>query len=223
MIALSVWAWALSPQIAAPLSVFGALWASSSASCRCEKATTSGASRRSSFGGVFGVPLGVFAAAQHRSGALSARHRGVADALRRLWPTAGGGTAHQGGRQGLDAFIGLIGGVLGGLGGMSGAVPRSGRNCAAGTATSGARRCRSTTSRCMSFTLTLYCAHRRARRDRRCACSSLAPAMIIPGYFGARLYGGFSEKAFTRLILACCCCRGSRCYMARLSDDLAQK
>ena len=61
LIALSVWAWALAPQIAAPLAVFGALVGqiASLASVR------SGFELRSIaplvLGGALGVPLGVFA------------------------------------------------------------------------------------------------------------------------------------------------------------------
>ena len=45
------------------------------------------------------------------------------------------------------------------------------------------------------------CAHRNARRRTLRLFAIVAPAMLIPSFFGGRLYGRFSEKTFTRVIL----------------------
>ena len=125
IVAMSVWAWALPPQIAAPLAVFGALLGQ----------MASLASVRGGFdlrriaplvvGGALGVPIGVFLLHNVDPAALQARDRHAADALRPL-SAAGACAIRRASRRaasGLDAFVGLIGGVLGGLGGMSGSVP----------------------------------------------------------------------------------------------------
>ena len=150
MIALSVWAWALPPEVAAQLSVFGALCGQLVSFLQVRKGYDLGRIAPLIFGGVFGVPLGVFLL--HNIDPV--RFRLVIGALLTLYGayglTAGGGVVLTHGGRLLDAFIGLIGGVLGGLGACRARSPRCGRNCAAGAATSGARRCRSTISRCMS-------------------------------------------------------------------------
>jgi len=202
MIALSVWAWALPPAVAAPLSVFGALLGQ----------IASLASVRTGFemkkiipfvvGGVFGVPMGVFIL--HNTDPL--RFKLVVGALLTFYGSYGLLTPvlpkiEWGGRS-LDAFVGGIGGVLGGLGGMSGSVP------AIWTQLRGWKRdLRRATMQVYniamhSLTLTIY-----ARTGTLAGADFhlfviVAPAMLIPSYFGAKLYGTFSEQTFTRIILA---------------------
>jgi alpha-methylacyl-CoA racemase len=123
LVALSVWAWALAPQIAAPLAVFGALVGQ----------IASLASVRGGFdlrriaplvlGGVIGVPIGVFAL--HNVDPVRFKLAvGVFLTLYGLYGllTSGAARITAGGR-GLDAFAGLVGGVMGGLGGVAGSVP----------------------------------------------------------------------------------------------------
>ncbi len=123
VVALSFWAWALPPQTAALLAVFGALTGQ----------IASLASVRGGFewtriiplivGGWLGVPLGVFLL--HHADPQNFRLAvGVLLTLYSLFALflRHPAVIQRGGR-GLDAFFGLIGGVLGGLGGMSGFVP----------------------------------------------------------------------------------------------------
>ena len=201
MIALSVWAWALPPETAAQLSVFGALCGQLVSFLQVRKGYDLGRIAPLIVGGVFGVPLGVFLL--HNIDPV--RFRLVIGALLALYGayglTAGGGLALTHGGRLLDAFIGLIGGVLGGLGGMSGAVP------AMWTQLRGWRRdLRRATMQVYNVamhvvTLTLYARTGALDAHALNLFAMLAPAMIIPGYFGARLFHSFSEKAFSRLIL----------------------
>src|ERR1700733_14975626 len=123
LVAMAVWAWALAPQVAAPLAVFGALLGQ----------LASLASVRAGFefrriaplvvGGVLGVPIGAFIL--HNANPLYFKL--AIGALLTAYGLYGLMTsslhAIRWGGRGLDAFAGLIGGVLGGLAGMSGTVP----------------------------------------------------------------------------------------------------
>ena len=123
IVALSFWAWALPPETAAPLAVFGALLGQ----------IASLASFRGGFewrrilplviGGCLGVPLGVFFLhnADPRGfrlvvGALLTGYCLFALLVRHPAVVTRGGMP-------LDAVFGLIGGVFGGLGGMAGFMP----------------------------------------------------------------------------------------------------
>jgi uncharacterized protein len=202
LIAVSVWAWVLEPRYIAPLAVFGALvgQVASLTSVR----TGFDFKRIAPFvaGGVFGVPLGVFIL--HNIDPVRFKLvvgvfltiYGLYGLLTRVAPKI------VWGGRGLDALIGGIGGVLGGIGGMSGSVP------AIWTQLRGWKRdLRRATMQAYniamhSLTLTIYA--RTGTLDSTSAHLFLvvAPAMLIPSYFGGRLYGSFSEKTFTRIILA---------------------
>ena len=104
------------------------------------------------------------------------------------------------GGRGLDAFAGLIGGVLGGLAGMSGTVP------AIWTQLRGWKRdLRRATMQVYNIamhvtTLTVYSRTGTLDATTLKLFAVAAPAMLIPSFFGMRLYGRFSEKTFTRVV-----------------------
>jgi len=202
LVAMSVWAWALAPQIAAPLAVFGALLGqlASLASVR-----TGFEFRRIAplvVGGVLGVPIGVFIL--HNVDPL--RFKLAIGAFLTIYGLYGLLTsaphAIAWGGRGLDAFAGLIGGVLGGLAGMSGTVP------AIWTQLRGWKRdLRRATMQVYNIamhvvTLTVYFRTGMLDATTFHLFALVAPAMLIPSYFGARLYGRFSEKTFGRVIFA---------------------
>jgi uncharacterized membrane protein YfcA len=200
MVAMSVWAWALAPQTAAPLAVFGALLGQ----------VASLASVRSGFefrkiaplvvGGVVGVPIGVFIL--HNVDPL--RFKLAIGAFLTVYGLYGLLTsaphAITSGGTGLDAFAGLIGGVLGGLAGMSGTVP------AVWTQLRGWKRdLRRATMQVYNIamhvtTLTVYSRTGTLDATTLKLFAVAAPAMLIPSFFGTRLYGRFSEKTFTRVV-----------------------
>jgi uncharacterized membrane protein YfcA len=200
LVAMSVWAWALTPQTAAPLAVFGALLGQ----------VASLASVRSGFefrkiaplviGGVLGVPIGVFIL--HNVDPLRFKLAiGTFLTIYGLYGllTSAPHSVTSGGR-GLDAFAGLIGGVLGGLAGMSGTVP------AVWTQLRGWKRdLRRATMQVYNIamhvtTLTVYSRTGTLDATTLKLFAVVAPAMLIPSFFGTRLYGRFSEKTFARVI-----------------------
>jgi len=201
-IALSIWAWALAPQQAAPLAVFGALLGQ----------IASLASVRGGFdlrkiwplvvGGWLGVPLGVLLL----HNADPTRYRLAIGALLTLYALYAllirdPPIVKRGGR-GLNAAFGLIGGVLGGLGGMSGLMP------AIWTQARGWKRdLRRATMQVYNiamhtFTILIYWRTGALAHADLSLFAIAAPSMLIPAVIGARLYRGFSEKAFAQVVLA---------------------
>jgi uncharacterized membrane protein YfcA len=202
MVAMGFWAWSLAPEIAAPLAVFGSLLGQ----------LASLASIREGFefrriapfvaGGALGVPIGVFILhnVDPRGFKLAIGGFLTLYGFYGLLTSAPARIAFGG--PGLDAFVGVIGGLLGGLGGMSGAVP------AIWTQLRGWRRdLRRATMQVYNIamhvlTLTVYARTGTLDVTTLRLFAVVAPAMLIPSYFGARLYGRFSEGTFTRVIFA---------------------
>jgi hypothetical protein len=202
MIALSVWAWALAPEIAAPLAVFGALLGQIASLVSVRQGFDFRRIIPFVVGGLFGVPIGVFIL--HNVDPLGFRLAiGTFLTLYGLYGLAAPAMpAIRLGGRGLDAFVGGIGGVLGGLGGMSGSVP------AIWTQLRGWKRdLRRATMQVYNIamhclTLTVYA--RTGALDAKSVHLFIvvAPSMLIPSYFGARLYGGVGEKTLEKVILA---------------------
>jgi uncharacterized membrane protein YfcA len=201
MIALGVWAWALTPQVAAPLAVFGALMGQLLSVLQIRAGYDLRRIAPLVAGGVIGVPIGVFAL--HNFDPI--KFKLVVGTL--LIGYAGYGLLAAGdlrikfGGRWLDAGVGLIGGMLGGLGGMSGSVP------AIWTQARGWKRdLRRATMQVYNitmhiFTLTVYAETGGLRAlDWRLFALS-APALLIPAYFGAKFYNRVSERFFQRLVL----------------------
>jgi uncharacterized membrane protein YfcA len=193
LVAMGLWAWALPPQIAAPLAVFGALLGQ----------IASLASVRAGFdfrriaplvvGGALGVPIGVFLL----HNADPTRFKLAIGTLLTLYGLFGLAVRDpprfKAGGGGLDAFAGLVGGVLGGLGGMSGTVP------AIWTQLRGWKRdLRRATMQVYNIAMHVLTLDATAFH----LFGLVAPAMLIPSYIGARFYRRFSESAFERLVLA---------------------
>jgi uncharacterized membrane protein YfcA len=200
MVALSVWAWALAPETAAPLAVFGALLGQIASFASVRGGFEFGKIAPFVFGGLFGVPIGVFIL--HNVDPLGFKLAiGAFLTLYALYGLmAPAAPTYLGGGRGLDALVGGIGGMLGGLGGMAGSVP------AIWTQLRGWKReLRRATMQAYNIamhcvTLTVYARTGALNSDSLHLFVVAAPAMLIPSYFGARLYGRFSEKTFTKII-----------------------
>lgn len=201
LVALSFWVWALPPQTAAPLAVFGGLLGQVASLVSFRGGFEWGRILPLVVGGLLGVPLGVFLL--HNADPLRFRLLiGVLltgyclFALVAPHPTV----ATRGGRA-LDAAFGLIGGVLGGLGGMSGFMP------AIWTQVRGWKRdLRRATMQAYNISMQILTIAIYARTGGLAGADVgqfliVAPAMLIPSYIGGRVYQRFSDKAFTQAVL----------------------
>ena len=202
MVAMSAWAWALPPQMAAPLAVFGALIGQVSSLTAFRGGFDFSKLWPIVLGGVFGVPLGVFLLHNVNVndfrllvGALLIFYS-VALLMMRQLPII-----RAGGRS-ADAMVGWIGGVLGGLGGMAGTAP------ALWTTLRGwkidARRAAMQVFNITMhlLTLTAYATTGALNLPIFKMLLIVAPATLVGAIFGAHMVRRFNEAAYTRLILA---------------------
>ena len=201
MIALSVWAWALSPTTAAELSVLGSLTGQIVSLIQVRGGYDFRRILPLIAGGLVGAPFGVFLL----HNADPQRFRLAVGLMLTLYGSYGllarGEPRVKFGGAGLDAFVGGVGGLLGGLGGMSGAVP------AAWTQLRGWKRdLRRATMQAYNIamhviTLTLYSSAGALDFHVLKLFAILLPVLLATSVLGARLYRRFSERAFARLIL----------------------
>ena len=208
IVALSFWAWALAPEVAAPLAVLGALTGQLITLFSVRRGFEWGRIAPFVVGGVFGVPMGVFVL--HNIDPQ--RFRLVLGVLFTLYGAYGlaapEGPKVKWGGAGLDAVVGGIGGLLGGLGGLSGSVP------AIWTQTRGWKRdLRRAIMQVYnivmhSFTLTIYArTHALNTTSWKLYAICVAP-MLVASVYGARVYKNFSERGFARLVLISICASG---------------
>ena len=202
IVALSFWAWALAPELAAPIAVMGALTGQLTSLFSVRRGFE--VSRIAPFiaGGVVGVPVGVFIL--HNIDPV--RFRFALGVLFALYGAFGllrtNAEKIAFGGWGLDAFVGAIGGVLGGLGGLSGSVP------AIWTELRGWKR---DVRRAImqvyniamhSLTLAVYWRSGALNPTTGKLFALTLPLTLIASVYGARVYKRFSERGFARLVLA---------------------
>jgi uncharacterized protein len=208
VVALSFWAWALHPEVAAPLTVLCALTGQVTTLFSVRRGFEWSRIAPFVIGGAFGVPMGVFVL--HNIDPV--RFRLVLGVLFTLYGAYGLAAPQSqklkfGGR-GLDAAIGGIGGVLGGLGGLSGSVP------AIWTQMRGWKRdLRRATMQVYNIamhclTLTIYSRTNALNATSWKLFAITAPLLLLMSIYGARIYKRVSERGFARLVLVLICVSG---------------
>ncbi len=199
--ALSVWAWALDPQLAAVLSVFGGLTGQVIAAFSMRRGFNWALLLPFLVGGLVGIPLGVVllpalnvALFKLMLGLFLAVWCPLALFARNLPPVTFGGRI-------ADGVMGLIGGVMGGLGGFTGAVP---------TLWCTLRRMDKDTQRAiiqnfnlatLTATMAAYLFSGMVTVDMLPSLGLVALAVLVPVLVGARLYIGISETRFRQIVL----------------------
>jgi hypothetical protein len=201
LMAMTVWAWTIAPQLAGPLVVFGSL---------VGQLLSLGSFRRSFnvqrvwpfvVGGSAGTPIGVWmlhyvdpTQFKLAVGLILVAYCPLMLFIRAVpRVTAGGRLA--------DGSVGLIGGVMGGLGGLNGPAPTLWCYLR-GWSRDEQRAVFQTFSLCMqALTLAIYAASGLITFQTVRLFAIVAPAMVVPTLIGVRLYARFSEAGFRQLIL----------------------
>ncbi|MBP2231814.1 putative membrane protein YfcA [Azospirillum agricola] len=201
MVAMSVWAWTVEPQLAAVLAVSGGLTGQVIAALSVRRAYDLGTLLPFLLGGVVGIPLGVMLLPSLDArlfklglGTLLVLWCPVMLFARQLPPIRAGGRL-------ADGVVGLIGGVMGGVGGFTGVVPTlwcSLRGLGKDTQRGVIQNFNLAT---LAVTMAAYVATGTLTARMLPMFAVMAPAMVIPTVLGARLYIGISEAAFRRIVL----------------------
>jgi uncharacterized protein len=199
--AMSLWAWTLQPQLAAPLAVFGALTGQIIAAVSVRRGFKWQRLLPFIAGGLVGVPLGIYVLPRldiplfkGLFGLLLVVMCPLMFFASRLPRITAGGRAG-------DALAGVAGGMMGGLGGFTGVVP---------TLWCTLRGFEKDTQRAviqnfnlamLMVTFATYVTTGIATREMIPLFAIVAPAMLIPSLLGGRLYVSISENAFRNVIL----------------------
>ncbi len=201
MVAMSFWAWALEPRLAATLAVFGALTGQILAAVTVRRGFDWRRLLPFVAGGLAGIPLGVALLPHldmHWFKALLGTLLVVWCPAMLLSPrlpriSAGGRLA--------DGAVGLAGGIMGGIGGFTGALPTLW--CTLRGYEKDAQRAviQNFNLSMLAATMATYLATGVVTRQMLPLFAIVAPAMLVPTLLGTRLYIGISEARFRQIVL----------------------
>jgi uncharacterized membrane protein YfcA len=200
LVAMSVWAWSVTPELAAPMVVFGSLVGQLMSLGSIRKNFDLRRALPFLIGGLTGVPIGVAALARIDPtlfklfvGAVLTLYCSVLLFLRALPHVSGGAIP--------DAVIGVIGGAMGGLGGLNGPAP---------TLWCVLRGWPPATQRAVFqpfilmthiLTMMLYASSGLLTMETARMFLLIGPAMIVPVLLGTFLFKQFSDAGYRRLVL----------------------
>lgn len=202
MVAMSFWAWALEPRLAATLTVFGALTGQILAAISVRRGFDLKLLLPFIAGGLLGIPMGVMLL-PHLD---MIWFKAILGSMLVLWCPAMLLSRHlpkvsAGGRL-ADGIVGLAGGVLGGIGGFTGTVPTLWCTLRGYPKDTQRTVIQNFNLSMLLVTMGTYLATGIVTRDMLPLFAIVAPAMLIPTLLGTRLYLGISEARFRQLVLS---------------------
>jgi uncharacterized membrane protein YfcA len=220
--AMSFWAWALDPMLAAVLAVFGSLTGQVIAALTVRRGFDLRRLLPFVLGGVVGIPIGV--AVLPLLDVLL--FKAVLGTLLALWCPAmllaGSLPKIQAGGQVADAVAGGLGGVMGGIGGFTGAIPTLWCTLRGFAKDEQRAIIQNFNLAALAVTMAVYVVKGIVTRDMLPMFAVVAPAMLVPTLLGARLYIGISEAAFRKIVLGLLTASGVALLSASLPALLAR-
>lgn len=198
--ALSFWAWALPPQLAAVLAVFGGLTGQLLAAFSVRRGFDAKAVLPFIAGGLLGLPLGLWLLPRIDAIAF----RGFVGALLALWCPVmlfSGRLPRLGGGRLGDGLAGAVGGLMGPLGGFTGAIPTLW--CTLRGYERDAQRAviQNFNLAMLAVTMASYVASGLVTRPMWPLMAIVAPALLLPALLGMKVYIGISPLAFRNVVL----------------------
>jgi uncharacterized membrane protein YfcA len=208
LVATSIWAWWLPPQLIAPMSVFGALTGQVVAMVTTRRPMQWPRLAPLVAGGLCGLPLGVWLLPQLDSATFQF---GVGLLLAVWFPvmllSARIPRLHHGGRW-ADAAAGMAGGITGAIGGFTGPLPTLWCTLRGWDKDTLRGVIQNFNLVMLGATFASYLASGVVTRSMWPQFALVAPALLVPVLLGARLYTGISPEAFKRAVLALLSCTG---------------
>jgi uncharacterized membrane protein YfcA len=202
LVALSFWAWAVEPQLAAPMSVFGALAGQLVTLPWVWRGFDPKRLWPLLVGGLIGVPVGVVLL-QWLDPAVFKFGLGlfllIYCPLLLLLPA--GYTWRHGGRI-ADAVSGFVGGTLGGIGGMSGPVPTLWTTLRGWDKDTQRGVLQAFNIAMHVSTLTAYAISGSITAQALTMFAWIMPALVVPAILGVLLFRRLNAIAFRRIILS---------------------
>jgi uncharacterized protein len=202
LVALSFWAWALEPQLAAVLAVFGGLSGQVLAALRVRRGFELGRVGPFVAGGLAGLPLGLWLLPQVDAvlfrafvGGLLALWCPLMLLSARLPPLRAGGRA-------ADALAGALGGAMGPLGGFTGAVPTLWCTLRGFKRDVQRSVVQNFNLSMLAVTMAAYLATGVVKRPMWGPMALVLPALLVPALVGMRVYVGISPQAFRTVVLS---------------------
>jgi uncharacterized membrane protein YfcA len=208
LVATSIWAWWLPPQVVAPMSVFGALTGQLVAFVTQRRPMQWPRLAPLLLGGLCGLPLGVWLLPKLDAASFQL---GVGLMLALWCPVMlmSGRIPHltRGGRL-ADATVGLAGGVTGALGGFTGPLPTLWATLRGWDKDTLRGVIQNFNLVMLAVTFVSYVAAGVVTAPMLPQFAVVAPALLVPVLLGARVYTGISPETFKRVVLAVLACTG---------------
>lgn len=200
--AMSIWAWAVDPRIAAVLAVFGGLSGQLLAAFSVRRAVHLEHLVPLLLGGLVGIPLGLLILP--RLDALA--FRAFIGAVLAVWCPLmlfSGRIPHirRGGRV-ADAAAGAGGGVMSALGGAAGVVPTLWCTLRGFDKDLQRALIQNFNLATLALTMLAYLAGGFVTAEHGWRMLWVAPALVIPALLGARLYDRIGQAGFRRIVLS---------------------
>ncbi len=201
LVAMSFWVWAVDPQIAAALTVFGGLLGQLIAAFSVRRGFRWGQLLPFVVGGVAGIPVGVWLLPLVDSETFKI---GLGIILL-IWCPAMLFAPRIpkitfGGRM-SDAAAGLAGGVLGGFGGFTGVIPTLWCVLRGFPREEQRAVIQNFNLAMLIVILVTYIASGLVTMETWPLFAIVAPAMLIPTFLGTRMYKGMSDLRFRQIVL----------------------
>lgn len=200
LVALSIWSWAIDPQLSAPMAVFGSLVGQLATWPLTRKGFSFARFWPFVIGGLAGVPLGVFALQflephvfRFGLGLFLIVYCPIALFLPVTQMTYGGRWA--------DGASGVVGGVMGGVGGMAGSIPALWLSLRGWDKDMqrGVMQAFNITMHVATLTGYIFAGHIDGPTLGWFAV--IAPALVVPALIGALMFRRLNATAFRRIVL----------------------
>ena len=222
LVALSVWAWALDPRLAAVMAVFGGLTGQVMAAATVRRGFDVKLLLPFAVGGLLGVPIGILIL-PHLDVPVFKAMLGL---LLTAWCPAMLFSSRLprvaiGGR-GADGVVGLLGGIMGGLGGFAGLLPTLWGTLRGYAKETQRSLIQNLNLMVLALTMVSYLVSGLVTRETVPYLAVVAPAMLIPAFIGSRIYTGISDVAFRRIVLSLLTASGIALLASAVPDLLAR-